>query len=162
MSSPRPSRKKRAGRALLLFALFVPVGLAVASGFPLCPTAGMFGIPCPGCGLTRAVLAAVQGNFSGAFHYHPLFFVLGPIYFGALAAAVLALLQGPHAVRRAPNARRRIGDRTVTAGALVLFVAMIGVWGLRFAGWFGGPVPVTTFAEWSRAELRVAAATAPP
>lgn len=31
------------------------------------------GIPCPGCGMTRAYLSLLQGNIKGAFYYHPLF-----------------------------------------------------------------------------------------
>lgn len=31
------------------------------------------GIPCPGCGLTRAWLAAIRLDFAGAFSWHPMF-----------------------------------------------------------------------------------------
>jgi hypothetical protein len=146
------SGKTRVRRALLLLALFGSVGFAFASGFPLCPTAGMFGIPCPGCGLSRAMFAALRGDFADAFYYHPLFFVIGPVYLAALAAAAVALFQAPPPARPARIAPRRLGDRAVTAGASALLVAMLGVWALRFAGWFGGPAPVTTFAEWSQHE----------
>lgn len=43
-----------------------------------CPPLYLFGIPCPGCGLTRAHLAALQLDFSKAFYYHPLFFIAIP------------------------------------------------------------------------------------
>ena len=33
----------------------------------------MTGIPCPGCGMTRAWLAALRLDFAAAFAYHPLF-----------------------------------------------------------------------------------------
>ena len=41
-------------------------------------------IPCPGCGMTRACLRALQLDFSGAFSYHPMFWsipVLLLLYF---------------------------------------------------------------------------------
>lgn len=38
-----------------------------------CPLYGMFGISCPGCGMTRAWLALLRGKFGLAFEYHPLY-----------------------------------------------------------------------------------------
>ena len=37
-----------------------------------CPFEAVFGIDCPGCGLTRALLAALRLDFAGSFSYHPL------------------------------------------------------------------------------------------
>ena len=36
-------------------------------------------IPCPGCGMTRALLSALRLDFVSAFNYHPLFWLFGPI-----------------------------------------------------------------------------------
>ena len=33
-------------------------------------------IPCPGCGMTRAWLSLLRGDFAGAFRAHPLFWTL--------------------------------------------------------------------------------------
>ena len=41
-----------------------------------CPFYAFVGIPCPACGLTRAFLLALQGNFLLAFAMHPFFYVL--------------------------------------------------------------------------------------
>ena len=38
-----------------------------------CPIRLLFGVECPGCGLTAAVLAAAKFDFKSAFSYHPLF-----------------------------------------------------------------------------------------
>lgn len=73
------------------------------------------GIPCPGCGMTRACLAAMRLDFHSAFFYHPLWFlpaplVLGTIFFPGgifvsqkaekvMACVLLALVLGVYAVR---------------------------------------------------------------
>lgn len=38
-----------------------------------CPILYFTGIPCAGCGMTRAWLSALHLDFASAFHYHPLF-----------------------------------------------------------------------------------------
>lgn len=39
-----------------------------------CPIKFLTGIPCAGCGMTRAMLSFLSFNFHQAFKYHPLFF----------------------------------------------------------------------------------------
>ena len=39
-----------------------------------------FGIPCPGCGMTRAALALLQLDFAAAFSYHPMIFAMPILY----------------------------------------------------------------------------------
>ncbi len=51
--------------ALLLF--YAAVG---------CPFRYFFGVCCPGCGMTRATLSIFKLDFAGAFHYHPLIFIM--------------------------------------------------------------------------------------
>ena len=43
----------------------------------------LFGIPCPGCGMTRALFSVLRGDFSAAFSFHPMIFTLPllPLYF---------------------------------------------------------------------------------
>lgn len=38
------------------------------------------GLDCPGCGMTRAALAMLDGDFYQAFRFNMLVFVLAPIY----------------------------------------------------------------------------------
>lgn len=40
----------------------------------------VLGIACPGCGMTRAMLAAVQLHFKEAFQYHPMFWSVPILY----------------------------------------------------------------------------------
>ena len=51
-----------------------------------CPIRAVFGIPCPGCGMTRAWLNFFRLDFGGAFAMHPLF-LLAPV--AALLASSL-------------------------------------------------------------------------
>lgn len=46
----------------------------------LCFIRNLFGVPCPGCGMTRAWLSALKLDFSAAMFYHPLFWLV-PIIF---------------------------------------------------------------------------------
>jgi hypothetical protein len=48
-----------------------------------CPFEYVTGIPCPGCGLTRAYVAFIRGNIVGAVRYHPLFWFLPLLLFVA-------------------------------------------------------------------------------
>ena len=41
-----------------------------------CPLRFFTGICCPGCGMSRALLALVQFDFTTAFHMHPLIFIM--------------------------------------------------------------------------------------
>lgn len=41
-----------------------------------CPIALLTGLPCPGCGLTRACIAALTLHWKEAFALHPLFLLI--------------------------------------------------------------------------------------
>lgn len=47
----------------------------------LCAIKQIVGLPCPGCGMTRAFTHFFQLDLKGAFYYHPLFFLI-PLIFG--------------------------------------------------------------------------------
>lgn len=38
----------------------------------ICPFANLTGIPCPGCGMTRALVLLLQGDLKQSVQYHPL------------------------------------------------------------------------------------------
>ena len=40
----------------------------------------LLGIPCPGCGMTRAYIRVLHLDFAGAFRFHPMFWAM-PILF---------------------------------------------------------------------------------
>ena len=133
-------------RVALMAACAGAFALAVHSDFPLCPLAGSFGIPCPGCGLTRATLALLHGDVRGALRFHPLVWLLTPLVVGVAATAAWNLLRAPGAP---PRAQALLSNgRIMTALATLVLALTLGVWLARFAGFFGGPVPVTSMREW--------------
>jgi hypothetical protein len=135
-------------RSVIVLALGGSFGLIMRSGLPVCPLAGVFGIPCPGCGLTRATLAFVRGDLRQAFTFHPLVLVLAPLFIWAMSGAAWDYVRGPSPQR---TASPWFASRSATVLASLLLVATLSVWGVRFLGYLGGPVPVLTLGEWGRA-----------
>lgn len=81
------------------------------------------GIPCPGCGMTRALLALLSWDLSGALYYHPLFFV--PPLMAVCAALALV----------SRNEKRK---KLFLALLILLFAAFTICWIVRVAcGWRG-------------------------
>jgi hypothetical protein len=133
--APVRSRFWGAMGVLALWTLAVAPALL---GLQPCPFARLLRVPCPGCGLTRAIQFLLAGRVEASLRMHPLAIPLVAAV-GALALSTVtaALTRGsPADFYRTPHGR----------AALVFFglayVAAIGLWGLRFFGAFGGPVPV--------------------
>ena len=81
-----------------------------------CPIRHLLGIPCPGCGITRALISALLLDFGGAFAYHPLW-IMTPIII------LYILCDG--------RLFGKIADRIIISLTCAAFVA---VWVLRLAG----------------------------
>ncbi len=142
-SSPATGRLKRAGIVALIA---VPFVVAFSGDFPICPMAGTLGIPCPGCGLTRATLAVLHGHLWQGMHLHPLVLLVTPIYVTVVVLGIISYVRGPPAL---PQGRvRRALDRVMGPWAMVTIVLLLSVWVARFFGYFGGPVPVETVHQW--------------
>jgi hypothetical protein len=95
-----------------------------------CPLDALFGQPCPGCGLTRAVGLLFSGDWRSALMIHPL----APIAATAMAlVAAVAILPQPHG-RRIAAVVERLERRT---GCTVLVpAAMFALWVARLNGFF--------------------------
>ncbi|HEX3775410.1 MAG TPA: DUF2752 domain-containing protein [Polyangiaceae bacterium] len=133
------------GRAAIALGIGGAFALIVATHFPLCPMAGVFGVPCPGCGLTRATLALLHGDVRRALSLHPLVFAISPLFAWLSASAAFTYVRGP---RPSANFKPWLASRAASVLLLVLLVATVSVWAMRFLGYFGGPAPVETFRSW--------------
>ncbi len=128
-----------ARRALARFgppvALIAVVALVVSGALPFeCPVRAALGVPCPGCGMTRATHLLFHGELRAALQMHPLVLVLGP-WCAALVAGEIA---GHLKIGTFASTMRRPFFRV---GSYVVFGAAIALWIARFLGLFGGPCP---------------------
>lgn len=104
---------------------------------PVCPTARVLRVPCPGCGLSRATHAILHGQLHQAWHLHPLVFLIVPLFSGfMLGQAIVYVWPQLRWLRRALSSK--VMDRSM----IVLMVLAFALWVSRFFGAFGGPVPV--------------------
>jgi hypothetical protein len=71
-----------------LILIFVLLGYGYASirffGY-LCPSESLLGLPCPGCGLTRAALLLLSGRISDSLAMNPMLFLV----FGYIVIVIL-------------------------------------------------------------------------
>ena len=120
-------------RVVRLLVLLSPAIVAFAFAVPVCPSALLAKVPCPGCGLTRATMALLSGDLAAATALQPLAIVVCPLLVGAaLFAAARYIMRGQvHA------------DRWHAGKILIVsMIALTIVWLARFAGHFGGPIAV--------------------
>lgn len=123
----------RAGRALRVAAYCAPLAIAYALSIPVCPFALLGRIPCPGCGLTRAAVALVHGDVAHAQALNPLAVVVVPL-------AALLFVFG--VATYIADGRSRMGHPWIKIAGLTAIGALWVVWGARWLGFFGGPVPI--------------------
>jgi hypothetical protein len=116
-------------RALVSGLLLVAVAFVVGLDVAVCPMAGVLGIPCPSCGMTRATVALVVGDIRRSWAIHPGL-LPALVYLGAAALAWRFWRRNTAVVRG------------VTIGGIILLCCLALVWGARYLGHFGGPVPV--------------------
>ncbi len=100
--------------------------------------AAVFHAPCPGCGATRSAWALLSLDFVGALRWNVV---------AMLSIAVMAAfwLRGIVIIARDGNPSRVFEDR-LGKPLLLAYFALVAIeivyWLLRFAGLFGGPVPI--------------------
>ena len=99
--------------ALALFLKYKPPGLKL----PGCPFRDLTGLYCPGCGSTRAIRKALQGEFLDAFRYNPITL---PFLFVILYLYALYLID-----QWTGNYKYRPSRYWIGLVAVVLFVALM-------------------------------------
>ena len=132
----------------LLFNRFCTVGALLAlplaailpsdgAGIPVCLFHSLTGLPCPGCGLTRAFSSLLHGQAAAAFAYHPFVFLLLPLF--AIMAAHNFL---PARARQELEQFCRSHDRVIRSGyhgviySFVLF-GVLRMLAYAAGGWLG-------------------------
>lgn len=92
-------------RALLIVLAILTLGLSQGWRLWPCVFSDLTGLPCPGCGLTRAGGALLRGEWRAALQFHPfspVFVILGlfvaagallPVRWGAALAARVTLFE---------------------------------------------------------------------
>ena len=77
-------RLKTDGKGKLAFYVLLPiVFFLIPTSWlekhpPICLYSAIFGVRCPGCGMSRAISCAVHGNLKKAFHYNKLVVIVLP------------------------------------------------------------------------------------
>jgi hypothetical protein len=138
VEEPRAGGRQRHGFFLALAAMIAVLAWALEvrpdervafrgfSQWPLphsCYSRAVFGVPCPGCGLTRSFVYLARGDWQAAWQEHRL---------GWLLAGIVAL-QFPYRLwALSRGGRTALNPKLATALAIVLAILMLVNWGLRF------------------------------
>jgi hypothetical protein len=124
------SRQKTA--ALIFGGLLLWVAVYLITGTS-CWIQAFVGMPCPGCGSTRAALELFRGNFAESFAFHPL-----------IAVSLVAL---PYVVIRSLMLRRRPMRKTETRLLLGVGVLYLAVFAVRMVMLFPHTPPMTLYSD---------------
>jgi len=86
-----------------------------------CPFFRLTGIPCPGCGLSRASILLLRGDVAESFRFH----AFAPIFLFAIFALFLSVLLPKSivqpAIARAELAERKTGLTVLILAGLILY-----------------------------------------
>lgn len=86
-----------------------------------CPFHAVTGVPCPGCGMTRACVAVARGDLAAAWGFHPFALLVVP-----LAVVIAVFPAGSRAAfARTPRAVRRVATSTALAACLGLWLCRL-------------------------------------
>lgn len=94
-----------------------------------CTTRILTGFPCPGCGMTRAMILLLTGHLAESMQMHPmapLWLLLGIIFF----------------IRRYVLGRELHEEKKIGIWAVVLCVCMVGLYIYRMMKYFPNQVPL--------------------
>lgn len=100
--------------------------------YSLCPMVLITGLPCPGCGLTRAGVRLLRLDFAGAFQIHPFIYPI-VIYLGIFGW------------NRYIRKRRMGGVLKVLLGIILIFMLLFYIW--RMLYYFPGEPPMSYYGR---------------
>jgi len=115
--------------AIIIGAGALHIGLSMA-GFSLwsCPIRAATGVPCPGCGLTTAILELLHGKFSASLQTH----AFAPVFLAALAFMLVTVFLPEETRQRLLSVVRNYEMRSGLT-AWVLF-GLVLYWVVRLMG----------------------------
>lgn len=96
-------------------------------GLPsVCPFYVLTGLPCPGCGLTRAFVCLGHGHWAESLHWHPIGWLVYSVFVWLWLRTGITLLRGQPFLPVSPP----VSQRLWSASAVVLLLAGAGriVW----------------------------------
>jgi hypothetical protein len=115
--------------------LGVAIACLLAFDVTLCPLAGIFGVPCPSCGLTRATWLLFTLRPKAAFMMHPGIVVVWPYLLYVLGYWLFYAQRSIRVVKAEKNV-------LITFFSSLVLVVLLGIWLVRFTGYLGGTVAV--------------------
>lgn len=109
----------------IILAIFAAIGLVIGlmgtpgqtPGFIVCHFKLMTGMPCPGCGMTRALISLLHGDLATALWYHPFVIVAFPGMLGLMAYPLVQKQLSPGLVS--------LLDRLFIRGLFIVFILML-------------------------------------
>jgi hypothetical protein len=124
--------------AVLVGFVWTIAALPFALGAVQCPTARIFHVACPGCGMSRAFHLLAEGHVGASLAMHPLALPTAASQVVLAVATIVATLRfgAPWSLVQA-----RWG-RVVLGLLAAVMVADVLLWIARALGVLGGPVPV--------------------
>jgi hypothetical protein len=135
-----PGRRFGASGALALGLPIVAAGVAAwdparHGGPTLCPIRALTGVPCPGCGLTRATGALLRGRWGDAIDLHPLILLAALQLAIVWGLVVLAFARGalPRPVGQHVRVARRPPAWVMPAVLALNAIAFVSVWAVRLS-----------------------------
>lgn len=64
---------KQTAKAHIVYFSAIIIFIVLINAFDIgCPILYLFDVPCPTCGVSRALLSLVKLDVTGYFHYHPM------------------------------------------------------------------------------------------
>jgi len=88
-----------------------------------CPVHDLFGIPCPGCGMTRGMLCLISGDWHGAVQHH----LFAPFFlFGGLMLLAMSILPREYRIQLA----ERLEQIERKTGITMIFMWSFAIFGI--------------------------------